>query len=251
MRAKRAIFFCGPAGPLEYFLLALCYRCGSGVVDMKILDVPQSGSVAGVTSSRNRFGQYRRTRAQPTNPSTAFQATVRARMQQNADGWKALTATQREGWGALGAQYVRYDALGQAYDLTGFNCYVSVNNNNLAAGNAVVSDAPLFAPPAPIVTVTPTITSASFSVAWTVTPLGAGERIFIFASPMRSAGKTYESDYRLISVSAAAAASPLNVLAAYQARFGSPVTGSRIFTSVARYLNGFLSQPILTSNVVT
>lgn len=144
----------------------------------------------------------------------------------------------------------RTDSLGQTYDLTGFQAYCSVNNNKLAAGDAVVADAPLFALPAPITTVTPTITSASNSIAWTVTPLAAGERIFISQSPMRSAGRAFESDFRLISVSAAAGTSPSNVLAAYQARFGTPVTGSRIFTSVQRYSNGFLSTPLVTSTVV-
>lgn len=217
---------------------------------MKFLGDPASGSQAGTTSSRNRYGQYKRTRATPVNPSSSFQATVRARLQQNADAWKALTATQREGWGALGAQMTRTDSLGQTYDLTGFQAYCSVNNNKLAAGDAVVADAPLFALPAPITTVTPTITSASNSIAWTVTPLAAGERIFISQSPMRSAGRAFESDFRLISVSAAAGTSPSNVLAAYQARFGTPVTGSRIFTSVQRYSNGFLSTPLVTSTVV-
>lgn len=217
---------------------------------MKILDVPQSGSVGGVTSSRNRNGQYRRTRATPVNPASTYQQAVRTRMQQNADAWKALTATQREGWGALGAQFVRYDALGQSYDLTGFQAYCSVNNNQLAAGNAVLSDAPLYSPPAPIATITPTATVASLSVAYTATPLAAGERLFVSCSPMRSAGRTYESDFRLISVTAAAAASPANILAAYQARFGTPVVGARIFVSAQRYLGGFLSQPLLTSVVV-
>lgn len=218
---------------------------------MKILDVPQSGSQGGITSSRNRNGQYRRTRANPVNPSSTFQQAVRARMQQNADAWKALTATQREGWSSLGAQFVRYDSLGQAYDLTGFQAFCSINNNKLAAGDAVLTDAPLYAPPGPMLTVTPTITSASFSVAYTTTPLAAGARIFISASPMRSAGRTFESDLRLITVSAAAAASPNNALAAYQARFGTPVTGSRIFVSVQQYLGGFLSTPIITSVVTS
>lgn len=218
---------------------------------MKFLDVPMSGSEAGTTSSRNRFGQYRRTRAIPVNPSSVFQQTVRSRMQQNADGWKALTATQREGWGALGAQFARSDSLGQNYDMTGFMAYCSVNNNNLAAGNAVVADAPAFAPPAPILTLTPTATAATFSVAWTPTPLSAGERIFIYISPQRSAGRSYESDYRLISVSAAAGTSPSNVLAAYQARFGNPIVGQKIFVQAARYLTGFMSTPILNSLIVT
>lgn len=218
---------------------------------MKILDSPRSGSYAGVTSSRNRFGQYVRSRAIPVNPASTFQQIVRARLQTNADAWKSLTATQREGWGSLGSQFSRSDSLGQTYDLTGFQAYCSVNNNNLAAGNAVVADAPLFSLPYPMSTVTPTITSASFSVAFTATPLLTGERIFISASPQRQAGRSFEGDYRLITVSAAAGTSPTNILSSYQARFGSPITGNRIFTSVQRFFAGFLSSPIGTSTVVT
>lgn len=217
---------------------------------MKILTYPRSGSLQGITSSRNRYGQYERTRATPVNPSTIFQQNVRSRLQLNADAWKGLTATQREGWGALGDQYVRTDSLGQTYSLQGFTCYCSVNQLRLLVGDTALADAPLYAPPSPILTVTPTVTSASYSVAWTPTPLGTGERILVYASPQRSAGRTYEGDFRFIAASAAAGSSPLNILTAYQARFGSPVTGARIFTSVQRYLNGITSTPIITSNIV-
>src|SRR5439155_109028 len=96
---------------------------------MKILDVPQSGSVAGVTSSRNRFGQYRRTRATPVNPNSTFQGAVRARLSVNSAAWRALTAAQRAGWNDLAASMTRTDSLGQTYSLTGFQSYCSVNNN--------------------------------------------------------------------------------------------------------------------------
>lgn len=218
---------------------------------MKILDVPRSGSYGGVTSSRNTFGQYVRTRATPVNPASSFQLAVRARMSGNAAAWKSLTALQREGWHSLGQFIQRTDSLGQVYVLNGFQAYCLVNNNNLAAGNAVVSDAPAFDLPDPILTVTPTITTASFSVAFTPTPLSASERIFISASQPRSAGRSFENDFRLISVSAAAGTSPSNILSAYQARFGSPVLASRIFVSVQRYLSGFLSTPLATSSIVT
>lgn len=217
---------------------------------MKILDVPQSGSIAGSTSSRNAFGQYRRTRAQPTNPATSFQQAVRSRMAGNAQNWRDLTSTQRYGWGTLGTQIVRSDSLGQSYTLSGFQAFCLVNNNLLAAGNAVVLDAPIHTPPDPIATVTPTVTSASFSIAFTPTPLGAGERIFVSASPQRSAGRGFEGDFRLIAVGAAASTSPLVIFSSYQGRFGSPVTGNRIFVSVQRFFGGFLSTPIITSNVV-
>src|SRR6266545_482051 len=95
---------------------------------MKILDVPQSGSVAGITSSRNRFGQYRRTRAIPVNPNTAFQATQRARLAASAALWRTLTAAQRAGWIDLAGAFTRTNSLGQPYNETGAQCFVSVNN---------------------------------------------------------------------------------------------------------------------------
>ena len=218
---------------------------------MKILDVPRSGSYQGITSSRNRYGQYVRTRATPVNPASTFQAAVRARMAMNAQNWRDLTGTQRDGWGSLGNEIVRNDSMGQSYTLTGFQAYCLVNNNKLAAGDATVADPPIYLPPDPILTLTPTITSSSYSVAFTPTPLLTGERIFVSAGPIRSAGRTFEGDVRLMVVSAAAGTSPVNVLSAYQARFGNPITGSRIFTAAQRYLGGFLSTSIMTSTIVS
>lgn len=217
---------------------------------MKILNYPSSGSYQGVTFSRNRNGQYVRNRSIPVNPSSTFQQSVRARFSLNAQNWRDLTSAQRAGWSDLGGMITRNDTLGQAYTLTGFQAYLLVNNNKLAAGDVTVTDAPIYLPPDPITTVTPTLTSGSFSIAYTPTPLAAGIRAFISCSPQRSAGRTFEGDLRLITVTAAAAASPTNILAAYTARFGVPVTGNRVFVSVQTYLAGFLAQPVLVSQVV-
>lgn len=217
---------------------------------MKLLNYPSSGSIQGQTFSRNRFGQYVRSRSIPVNPSSTFQQTVRTRMATNAQAWRLLTATQRAGWADLGAQISRDDTLGQAYTLNGFMAYCMVNNNRLAAGDAVVSDAIIYTVPGPLLTITPTITSASFSLAFTATPLAASTRAFWYIGPQRTAGRSFEGDLRLITVTAAAAASPTNVLAAYQARFGAPVTGNRIFIAGATYNAGFLSQPLLVNAVV-
>lgn len=217
---------------------------------MKILDVPQSGSVGGVTSSRNRFGQYRRNRAIPVNPNTTAQGAVRARMSANAAAWRTITSAQRAGWSDLGNSMVRSDALGQNYTLTGFQAYCSINNNNVAAGNSTVADAPALTTPAALLTCVITLTAAAFSLAYTVTPLGAGVRLFSFVSPQRSAGRAFEGDFRLLAVSAAAAASPANIYAAYVAKFGLPIVGNRVFVSLQTYQGGFLSGPLVTSAVV-
>lgn len=217
---------------------------------MKILTDPRSGSYQGLTSSRNRYGQYVRTRATPVNPASAAQTAVRARFSTNASAWRNLTAIQQEGWIALGELMVRNDSLGQSYNLTGFQAYLSVNDNLAAAGDALVSAAPAYDPPANSLAITPTLTTAAFSIAWLATPLPAGQRVFISASPQRSPGRNFEGDYRLIQVSAAAAASPLAIFSNYQARFGTPVLGRKVFISVQTYKAGFLGPAIATSAIV-
>jgi hypothetical protein len=220
---------------------------------VKILDVPRSGSYQGVTSSRNRNGQYVRTRAQPVQPRSAAQLSVRAHQSTNAAAWRALTQTQRDGWTSLGYQMTRTDALGQAQNLTGFQAYVSVNNLNLLVGNAVVPDPPTITTPSGLTTITPTITgggSPAFSIAFTPTPLAAGLRVIIRCSPQRSAGRSFESDFRVMFIGAAASASPSNILTAYQAKFGTPITGGRIFVSGSVYALGFESIPFITSAIV-
>ena len=144
----------------------------------------------------------------------------------------------------------RTDALGQSYVLNGFGAYCSVNNNKLAAGDTVVADAPALVAPSTITTATLTLTAAAFSVAYTPTPLAAGQRLFVYTSPQRAAGRGFEADYRLIHVSAAAAASPANVLTAYTSRLGVPVVGNRVFVSVHIYQGGFRSGPYGLSQVV-
>lgn len=217
---------------------------------MKFLGDPSSGSQAGTTASRNRFGQYKRTRASPVQPGTPAQLNQRALLSTNAAGWRALTDAQRAGWLSLGAMISRTDSLGQAYTMNGFMAYCSVNNNKVAAGDAGVADAPAIVTPPDLLTVTLTLTAAAFSIAYTATPLATGVRLFVFASPQASAGRKFNGDYRLITVTAAAAASPAVVLTAYTAKFGVPVVGNRIFLSLQTYKGGFKGSPFNVSQLV-
>jgi hypothetical protein len=164
--------------------------------------------------------------------------------------WRTLTDAQRAAWEALGTQLTRTDSLGQSYTLNGFEAFLMVNLNNLAAGNAAVTAAPALVSPAAPAIGTVTLTAAAFTIAYTPTPIGAGKRVFFYASPQRAAGRAFEGDYRLISVGAANGASPLDVMTAYTNRFGVPVVGNRIFIACHTYDTGFLSGPALVSQVV-
>jgi len=217
---------------------------------MKVLTVPSSGSLAGQTASKNRWGQYLRTRAIPVNPATTAQGVVRARLAANSAAWRGITSAQRAGWSGLASSMVRTDALGQPNPIQGNQAYISVNNVRVACSLSPVADAPALATPVALLTVTPTVTAAAFSVAYTATPLAAATYLLLFASPQRSAGRSYESDFRLIKVSTAAQASPLVALTEYTAKFGVPVAGSKIFLSLVTVTLGFESGPFLTSIIV-
>lgn len=217
---------------------------------MKVLAAPQSGSYQGLTASRNRFGQYFRSRATPVQPRTVAQLNQRARMTTNAAAWRGLTGAQRAGWADLGLSISRTDSLGQTYTMNGFMAFCSVNNNKLDAGDASLTDAPSIVTPVDLLTAAVTLTAAAFSIAYTATPLAAGVRLFIWVSPQRSAGVSFNGDYRLLTVTAAAAASPANILAAYTAKFGVPVVGNRIFVNLETYQGGFKGSPFTVSQVV-
>ena len=218
---------------------------------MKLLVPPQSGSQQGITASRNRFGQYVRTRAIPVNPNSAAQGLVRTRLSTNSEAWRALTGPQRAGWVGLGSSATRKYSLGQSYTLQGNQMYCSVNNNRLLCGLAPVDDAPGLTAVEGVVTATITLTAIAFSIAYTATPLNAATYLAVFCSPQRSAGRSFESDYRFIKLSTAAAASPLAILADYTAKFGVPVVGNRIFISMTAISLGFESGPFVTSQVVS
>lgn len=219
---------------------------------MKVLVPPQSGSYAGVTASRNRYGQYIRSRAIPVQPNTSFQGLQRASLALAAAAWRALTDTQRAGWTDLALGINRTDSLGQTHNFNGFEAFCSVNMNRQTVGDAQLSDAPALTTPTGLTTATITMTAGTpaLSIAYTTTPLAAGVRLLTYISPQRSAGRKFEGDLRLIAHSAAAAASPANVLAAYTARFGALVAGNRVFFAFRTYQNGFLSGPLLTSQIV-
>ena len=96
--------------------------------------------------------------------------------------------------------------------------------------------------------------AAALSVAYTVTPVPAGVSYIIEATGMVSAGKSFagRSEYKLIAVLAAAAASPANILAAYTALYGALISGRKIFFRMrAISSTGFSSGLLETSKVIT
>lgn len=201
-------------------------RFGGGVAEIR-------ASIAGTTYSRNRGGAYTRDRITPLNPNTPAQTVQRGYLASLATRWgSTLTQAQRDGWTAFAALFPRPNVFGAQIVLTGQQMYIAVNRELLAAALPVIDTAPADQSVTQIITTvnTVTITGSVMSVAFTPTPLPAGESLQIWASPGYPAGRTYvQNRMRLIVTKAAATASPQSYALAWALKYGAfPLLGQKI-----------------------
>lgn len=114
-------------------------RYGGGVIQM-------SGSIAGNTFARNRFGNYTRARTKPVNPNTDWQSRIRAVMAQLTEMWfDDLSVDQRDAWNDYAKAVPMKNKLGETIKLSGFNHFIRSNSGILYARRHtghVVKDGP-------------------------------------------------------------------------------------------------------------
>jgi hypothetical protein len=175
-----------------------------------------SGSMGGITGSRNRFGVYLRQKAMPVNPNTSRQQAVRTIFAAVTSAWfNILTAPQRAAWDAYGAGVAMRDALGETIYLTGLNHYVRSNVPRLQSGLARVDEGPTdFTLPGadPALAVTATHSNQHLSIAfnnslaWAVE---AGGALLVFGGrPVMASINFNKGPYRLCGHVAGATPTP-------------------------------------------
>lgn len=112
-------------------------RYGGGIVQA-------SGSIAGNTFARNRFGNYARSRTTPVNPKSSRQSAARATVMMLAEAWRESPMTQaiRDAWETYADAIAMNNRLGETIHLSGFNHFIRSNAAALAAGLSIVTAAP-------------------------------------------------------------------------------------------------------------
>lgn len=106
-----------------------------------------SGSVGGLTLSRNRGGMYFRARAVPTNPNSPQQQQVRNAMSFLAAYWRnTLTELQRAAWTTYGANTAMVNKLGAQVFLTGQQQFIRSNVPRLQNAGLTVNSLVVNAP---------------------------------------------------------------------------------------------------------
>lgn len=112
-------------------------RYGGGIIQM-------SGSIAGNTFARNRFGNYSRARTKPVNPKSNRQMAARTIIMYLAEQWREspMDDTIRIAWQTYADSVDWLNKLGETVTLTGFNMFMRANASLLAAGGVIVTAAP-------------------------------------------------------------------------------------------------------------
>lgn len=103
-----------------------------------------SGSVGGLTYSRNRGGMYTRSRTIPVNPNTERQGEARANMAQAVNAWSnILSDANRQAWVTYANGTPVVDRLGDQLILSGQQMFVKCMLPRLIAGLPIVEQGPL------------------------------------------------------------------------------------------------------------
>jgi len=111
-------------------------KYGGGVIQM-------SGSIAGNTFARNRYGYYARERTKPINPNTEHQVAVRSSLTFLTNRWsQTLDDTKRTAWNDYADKVAMTNKLGETVFLSGYNHYIRSNSLLRRIGLTLVDDGP-------------------------------------------------------------------------------------------------------------
>ena len=214
-----------------------------------------SGRLGGSIFSHNRGGPYIRNGAIPVSSMSEYSLAVKAAFGAASQAWRSLTDDQRQAWKTWAGTNPVTNRLGSSTVLQGNAAFVSLNARIHAIGEPIILDPPVVASPDALVTMTPTydIGAGDFSFAFTATPLGATERLFVQVAVVDSPGINYVKNLiKLVDVSPAAEAGPFDIEGAVVDRFGTLIVGQKVvlLVSVFDEATGLLSAPITDEGVV-
>lgn len=187
-----------------------------------------SGKIGGTVFARNKAGAYARNWAKPVNPVTPSQSNVRAIFGNGSASWSALTSAERDQWNSEAALQQRINRFGEVYTPSGRQYYLEVFNSTAQAGFAApttptVAAVPPLAIELPVITATLTGAAITALTLAFTDPVLLGDQVYIIeAAPIQPDSRTnVNTQYRQIMVSLPVPASPLNILAAFTALFGT------------------------------
>lgn len=222
------------------------------------LVVDGRGKLGGHVASKNKGGNYLRTKVTPNNPQTIAQNNVRAIFGSLSSQWSALTESQRESFNSLVDSYAKTNIFGDLKSLTGKALFQKLNQTLVLAGESVLTTC---LPPLEI-------PQTQLDSSGNVFDIGVGSefalglvqttnavKAILYSSGVVSAGTSFVSNkMKLVGRKDFVSGSTSwdNIDRDYTPIFGTPSVGDKIFFGVRFYnANGQLSPMQTTSLIVT
>ena len=215
-----------------------------------------SGRVGGTIFSRNRGGAYMRNGSKPTRVTTPAAQGIKAITAAQSQAWAGLTSAVREQWIEWAAQNPVINRLGQSRTLSGHQAFVQINARLVYAAFSALTSPPIGSAPAAIVpgAVTFDDSPAALTVAFAPSPAPTGVAVQCFAYLADSPGVSYvRNRLALVTTSAAAATTPLDILADVTERFGTPQVGQTLHVGMRALdsTSGLVSSIFYTSALLS
>jgi hypothetical protein len=222
---------------------------------MGMMMVDVSGKLGGQVATKGRNGLNIRTKVKPINRRTNSQVNQRSSLASQSQVWRSLTDAQRAAWTAQAAQFTFHNNFGQKYHPSGKNYFTRINENLLFAGAAAITTPGLTTPATAQTSFTATSTGANLvGDTFAASPVPAGMAMLVFATRGLSAGVGFVGkQYRFIQKVAAAGTTPTDLTTTYTAKFGAPISGSRVFlqAKMVNITTGQESIPLQASVIIT
>lgn len=213
------------------------------------------GKLNGSVFSKNRGGNYLRTKVTPANLQTAPQTTARARLAQFSQAWRSLSEVQRAAWSGAVDSFSSTNVFGDTVNPTGNTLFTKLNINSAIAGGSQMNVPPaLVAVPSPSnVALTATATGNVLNLDFDPSSVPAGLRMEIQATPQLSPGiSNANSKFTTLVVVDDSFSSGDSISAEYVAKYGALAAGRKVFVRV-RFIHiasGIVSQKIATNVIV-
>ncbi len=214
-----------------------------------------SGRVGGSVFSHNKGGPYIRNGTIPIQPSTSYKDLAMNRLTVVSRQWAGLGEPGRQSWRTWANQNPITNRLGKSILLSGNAAYIKLNTRLLASGDTVIAAPPAIAAPSPLLTFVATwdIGAGAFGGAFTVSPLGANLRLWVWGAVLDSPGARFVKNvWRLVEVTTKAFATPVVCDTTFPARFGTMVVGQHAFIKLQVFdsTTGLLSGPIEANGTI-
>ena len=197
---------------------------------MKILDVPQIGSVGGTVTYQSRFGIIRRQKVIPRDPRTPLQLDCRTAFQRARQFWGTLTDEQFLAWNTLARTRQTHPVLGQSSNLSGYELAVQTNVHLATLGLPMVpspSPVPIF-PDNPVVGLNITRAGGAVSLKLSLSAQPVQYIVVLGARP-QSPGVSYVDHYSILGLLPDPEDGLCDITELFLAKFSLLPVGKRIF----------------------